>query len=547
MISSSKIRSSLRVIAASCIAIAAMLTTAPPLLAGGTWSTLSSVGVPGTAGLCNPLLLTDGTVLVHDCGNKFLTSDWYLLKPDKKGQYVTGTWSATGSLPSGYGPEYFASAVLPDGRVIAEGGEYNISCGKGWTSLGAIYDPLTGSWTAVSPPSGSGWTYTGKCPTTKLNKIGGIGDAPSVVLPNGQFMMGSCCASPAVEALFDATTLAWSATTAPASTCQPAAAAAGWCLKGKAFQEEQGYTLMQNDKVLTISVWDPPKAEAYDQVSGTWSPVAPVPVTLPDTCGGYEIGPALTRHDGTVVAFGGNLCGGTANPTAIYDYASDKWTAGKNLPSKCGTGGTDFCTTADAPAALLPGDNILFAASATDQKPPSHFYEFTSPTAGDKIEKVIDPPSAPTRVAGNYNFLVLPTGEILATNLTHLAEIYTPTGGGISDWKPGITSVPHCLVPGQTYILHGVQLNGRSQGTAYGDDAQGATNYPLVRITHKGSGDVFYARTFDFSTMSIAPGTSSFTKFTVASDTPVGAAELHIVTNGLRSKGQAVTISNTCG
>jgi hypothetical protein len=38
------------------------------------------------------------------------------------------TWSQIASLPSGYIPSFFASAVLPDGRVIVEGGEYNDNC-----------------------------------------------------------------------------------------------------------------------------------------------------------------------------------------------------------------------------------------------------------------------------------------------------------------------------------------------------------------------------------------------------------------------------------
>jgi hypothetical protein len=39
---------------------------------------------------------------------------------------------------------YFGSVVLPDGRVLVEGGEYNCasgSCNAVWTNQGAIYDP----------------------------------------------------------------------------------------------------------------------------------------------------------------------------------------------------------------------------------------------------------------------------------------------------------------------------------------------------------------------------------------------------------------------
>ena len=110
-------------------------------------------------------------------------------------------------------PLYFASAVLPDGRVIIEGGQYNgnLSAGPVWTSLGAIYDPIANTWTSVSPPSGTGWTNTG--PAGSCN--GGIGDAASTVLPNGTYMLGASCANPALDALLNATTLGWNSTGAP--------------------------------------------------------------------------------------------------------------------------------------------------------------------------------------------------------------------------------------------------------------------------------------------------------------------------------------------
>jgi hypothetical protein len=99
-----------------------------------------------------PLLLTDGTIMLHEtCGSRL-----FRLSPDINGSYVNGTWSQLASLPSGYSPLYYASAVLSDGRVIINGGEYN-NTGSGrkavWTNKGAIYDPTTNAWTSVSPPS----------------------------------------------------------------------------------------------------------------------------------------------------------------------------------------------------------------------------------------------------------------------------------------------------------------------------------------------------------------------------------------------------------
>ena len=61
-------------------------------------------------------------------------------------QLRNGTWAQVASTASNYGPLYFGSAVLPDGRYIIEGGEYN-NGSDAWTKLGSIYDPVANAWT----------------------------------------------------------------------------------------------------------------------------------------------------------------------------------------------------------------------------------------------------------------------------------------------------------------------------------------------------------------------------------------------------------------
>src|SRR5690348_14859686 len=121
--------------------------------------------------------LTDGTVLVQNQGPANNgTNKWWRLKPSATGSYVNGTWSQVAALPSTYAPLYFASALLPDGRVIVEGGEYNHGS-LVWTNKGAIYDPVANTWTMVAHPVGSEWVR--------------IGDGPSTVLASGKFMLGA--------------------------------------------------------------------------------------------------------------------------------------------------------------------------------------------------------------------------------------------------------------------------------------------------------------------------------------------------------------------
>ena len=59
------------------------------------------------------------------------------------------------------------------------------------------------------------------------------------------------------------------------------------------------------------------------------------------------------------------------------------------------------------------------------------------------------------------------------------------------------------LQRGSTVLLTGNKFNGASQACAYGDDAQCATNYPIVRFTSTTDGHVFYAKTHDHNTMAV--------------------------------------------
>src|SRR5215469_6659209 len=151
----------------------------PP--AGPTW-TKGKNAPPVSVG--SMLLLTDGRVLVHsepNCGGCVGNyNNWYTLTPDKTGSYINGTWKQVASLPANYDPLFFGSAVLADGKVVVQGGEYNCpnqSCTGVWQSLGAIYDPAANSWTSTTAPTASN-----------------IGDAESVVLPDGTWMLAECCA-----------------------------------------------------------------------------------------------------------------------------------------------------------------------------------------------------------------------------------------------------------------------------------------------------------------------------------------------------------------
>ena len=194
--------------------------------------------------------------------------------------------------------------------------------------------------------------------------------------------------------------------------------------------------------------------------------------------------------------------------------------------------------------ALLPSGNLLVAAGAagdTGSTFPTHFFEFD----GTKFIQVPDPSSifAGTQLSDLANLLVLPTGQILLTWDTPDVAIYTPASlTPCSACAPAITAFPSTIVRGVPQSISGTQMNGLSEAQSDPQVYKAATNYPLVQIVNTATGHVFYARTSNFSTMSIAPGVSSTASFTVSGATETGASSLYVIANGIPSAPVSVTI-----
>ncbi len=444
---------------------------------------------PDGAGIC--FLLTDGTVFCQGNGQ----SDFYKLTPDNTGSYVNGTWAQMASLPSGYVPDAFASAVLANGRVVITGGEY-LNNNFTLTNRGAIYNPKTNTWSNLPPPSG--WQY--------------IGDSPSVVLANGTFMVGNKLTQQ--DAILNPNTLAW--TVLPGT--------------GKAdFDAEEGWTLLADGSVLTMDVKNAPNSERYIPATKTWSTAGSTIVDLhspsPFGCIHYgpngslcyfppgEIGPAILRPDGTVFATGSYTSTGSgAGHTAIYNTKTKTWSVGPDLPNGDNAG--------DNFAVLLPNGDVLVEGSIA-----SYLWDGASLT----------------QTLGTFgSLLVLPTGQVLVGG----TEVYNPAGTYNAAWAPTITSAATSLIRGKTYKIYGTQFNGLSQAAAFGDEFETSTNYPLVRITNSNTGHVFYARTHGHSTMAVATGSKIVsTNFDVPATMETGACQLEVVANGIPSVPVSVTVN----
>ncbi len=212
------------------------------------------------------------------------------------------------------------------------------------------------------------------------------------------------------------------------------------------------------------------------------------------------------------------------------------WTRGPDFPKVNGK----QLDIADGPAALLPNGNVLCMTSPGVFNLDVHFFEWN----GSKFTEVAKTPNAPNDTSFYGRMLVLPTGQIMLTDGSSDVELYNSTGSPNPAWAPAITKVPKTVTHGKSATVSGTQLNGLSQGAAYGDDAQAASNYPLVRISNNATGNVFYAKTSAPSSMGVATGSLIVTThFAVPVNIDLGPSQLEVVTNGIASAPASVTIN----
>jgi hypothetical protein len=107
--------------------------------------------------------------------------------------------------------------------------------------------------------------------------------------------------------------------------------------------------------------------------------------------------------------------------------------------------------------------------------------------------------------------LILPTGQLLFSDSTAQLWVYTSSGEPNPRLRPFVTNISY--TGGGHFRLTGFQLDGQSAGAAYGDDDQMDSNYPIIHMVDW-AGNVFYARTFNWSKIAVGNdgcGTVDFT------------------------------------
>jgi hypothetical protein len=439
------------------------------------------------------LLETDGTVLMQGGG---VSSTWYRLTPSSSGSYIQGSWSQAAGMS--LQRLYYASNVLPDGRILVLGGEYSGTLGQqNYSNQGEIYSPLTNSWTGIA-------TYPGAA----------FGDDPSALLPGGLVLTGS--PSSPQTSIYNPATNTWSQAASK--------------LRNDASDEET-WVALPDGSILSYDVFSSiaagvGHAQRYIPSSNTWVDAGTVPVLLSSNAVSEELGPAFLLPDGRVFFLGGN------GNTAYYTPSTSSWTTGPVIP--------DGLAADDAPGAELPDGKILFVADTPLFQGPSRVFEF-DPTTNTYSDLTASLPANFTS-GGSFGFrmLMLPSGQVLINNGSSQLYVYTPDLPPVASGVPAISSLSENS--DGSFLLAGTLLDGISEGATYGDDAEMATDYPIVRLT--GSGNrVFYARTYGWSSDAVAAGaTPQTTDFTLPPGLPAGTYSVSVVANGSASAVVSLTI-----
>ncbi len=461
----------------------------------GTWSNITNIetGEP-LPYIQHTILLSDGSVLAQT-GFDQATNTWIRFT-------ISGSVAHVTSVPnSNLQRLFYTSDVLTDGRVLVLGGEYSdANTDQNDTNTGEIYDPVSNSWSSIA-----------NFPEGKL------GDAPSEVLNNGTVLVGS--PNDSNTYIYNPANNIWTQ---------------GPSLINGDTSSEEGWVKLADGSILTYSIQgnDPQTAERYVPSLNEWVFAGYVPVPLATNAGNSslapELGPSILLPDGNVFWVG------ATDHTAIYTPPSSAtgtgtWIAGPDIPGGLGA--------FDDPIALEPNGTVLFSAQTLDgtfQQPPSYF-EY-NPSA-NYISANDGPNPGVQRTAAFLNtFLVLPDGDILQ-NAGRPPTLYHESAGTgpQAAWAPAISSVTSNS--DGTFTLTGTQLNGISEGSTYGDDAENATNFPLVQFTDAAGGGAF-GRTFNWTSTGVATGTTPVsTDFTPPSNlNSDDVYQLRVIANGIASK-----------
>ncbi|WP_053066700.1 Ig-like domain repeat protein [Archangium gephyra] len=339
---------------------------------------------------------------------------------------LTGTWSATGSLPAPL-IDHTATLLL-DGKVLVAGGNSSTSY---YLANAQLYDPATGAWSATgSLKTGRHWHTATLLHNGKVLVAGGSG-------ASGGYLTSA--------ELYDPATGTW-------STTGPSTQGSVW----------HTATLLPNGKVLVAGGFRVSRAELYDPTTGTWSATSP-------------LGSWLYWHTATLLATGKVLVAGGSDDSKsvasalLYDPATGTWS---------GTGAPAYPRDSHS-ATLLPDGKVLVVSGADST---SYTFWLVNSELYDPATGTWSTTNAMGRLRYRHAATLLPNGSVLVSggiNSGPIAdtELYSlPTGswrttGPLTTARTGHTTT--LLPSGKVLVAGGQNASGLTSSAELYDPAAG--------------------------------------------------------------------------
>lgn len=440
-------------------------------------------------------LLPGGQILVGDLINQ--QTSLYSL--------AANTFEPSGSKVYKDSSDEEGWALLPNGQIITYDLDPTIKLNTGFAER---YTPATGVWTGISPADG---TANGTLPVLSSGPLG-FELGPILRLFDGRMLV---IGANQHTALYTPSTNTW----APGPDMFADLTGPGGTIPHAMFgADDAPAAILPNGDVYLIGDPGPnPVSQNASTTAGSGS------VTVPSTAGMQSTW-SVAQADGKHTAIPSN--------TVIFSVDS---------PTSFTLGTFDASGNLVPITALTTQANIGLVLGGIFSSP-VQLFKF-DPRAGTM--RPIDGPAGsilPTEAAFPTRMLVLPTGQLMLSDSSNQLYVYTPDQASAPvPLRPSISDVDY--TGNGVFRLTGTQLNGQSEGAAYGDDDQMNENFPIVRLEDTSTGNVFYCRTTDWSSVGVGDNGPETVDFTLNSAVAPGSYKLTVVAAGIASQSAQIDIT----
>jgi hypothetical protein len=407
----------------------------------------------------------------------------------------SNTWTEAGTKAYNDSSDEEGWTVMNGGLILAYDLDPSIATGQGYAEL---YNPAVNLWSGISPADG---TANGDLPLLSSNALG-YELGPVLRLQDGRgFVIGANQHT----ALYRQTTNTWSAGPDTFGTLSNPFGTIERALFGA---DDAPAALMPNGHVLFAADAGPNPVTSHGGTAAGSAVITDIPTTAGLQVF-WSVGQANGKSD-------------VIPPGAFI----------KSIDSRHQIHISKNAETSAESVGLVLGGIFSNPTELFDFDPRSQRISPVRPALSD--------PNLASDPAYTSRMLVLPSGQVLFNDgAGSQLYIYTPAGSADPAYLPVIDRVRYG--GDGVFSLTGRQLNGISDASAYGDDAQSNENYPIVRLQNS-SGLVFYCRSRDWSLTGVDNAPESV-RFTLNPAVVPGIYQLTVSAGGISSAPVQLTVT----